>query len=350
MTDDPIAILEAAYDLTGNETDWLQRLLALSWSSLDGGYGITGWTYDASAPDAVRIRSSTSFRATVDIIQSGMQFDEALPAVVRQTVVQIYRTGFVGNVAQAPTVIRRAGLGAAIADRFEESLAELCRRCSFADSIWINAQDPTHVGCMLFAPARSRRRPSAREVQKWQRVSAHLAAAFRVRRQFADARMATETAPTPEAVLRPDGRLEHAEEAAKPNLARDSLQRAVAAYDRARGGLRRRDPDEAVAIWQALVAGRWSLVDHFDSDGRRFVVAHRNDAIPPDGRALTVRERQVLAYAALGHSNKQIGYDLGLATSTVAWHLARARSKLRLPSFATLGDSAKKAAPPPSDA
>jgi DNA-binding CsgD family transcriptional regulator len=181
-------------------------------------------------------------------------------------------------------------------------------------------------------------------------VGAHLVAAFRVRRQFADRLIATEMAPNPDAVLRPDGRLEHAEGAAKPNLARDSLQRAVVAYDRARGSLRRRDPDEAVAIWQALVAGRWSLVDHFDTDGRRFVVAHRNDAIPPDGRALTLRERQVLAYAAIGHSNKQIAYDLGLATSTVGWHLARARSKLRLPSLAALGDSTRKAAAPPGDA
>jgi DNA-binding CsgD family transcriptional regulator len=348
MTDDPIAILEAAYDLTGDEAQWLERLLALSSSALDGGYGVTGWTYDASGPDAVRIRRSASFRATVDIVRSGMNFNDALPAVVRRTVVQIYRTGFVGNVSQAPTALRRAGLGAAVVDRFAQSLADLCHQGSYADGIWVNAQDPTCVGCMLFAPARIRKRPSAREVQKWQRVGAHLMAAFRVRRHFAD-RLATEAAPRPEAVLRPDGKLEHAEGAAKPSLARESLQRAVVAYDRARGGLRRRDPDEAVAIWQALVAGRWSLVDHFDTDGRRFVVAHRNDGIPADGRALTLRERQVLAYAAIGHSNKQIAYDLGLATSTVGWHLTRARSKLRLPSLAALSDSVGRAAVPPGD-
>jgi DNA-binding CsgD family transcriptional regulator len=139
--------------------------------------------------------------------------------------------------------------------------------------------------------------------------------------------------------MRPDGKVEHAEDAAQSPGARDSLRRSVLAYDRARGALRRRDPDEAVAIWQALVAGRWSLVDHFDSDGRRFVIAHRNDPTPPDTRGLTLRERQSLAYAAIGHSNKQIAYELGLAASTVSGHLAQARAKLHLRSLAALREA-----------
>ncbi len=108
------------------------------------------------------------------------------------------------------------------------------------------------------------------------------------------------------------------------------------AFDRARGPLRRRDPEAAVRIWEALVAGRWSLLDHFDSDGRRFIVAHRNDAEVADARGLTHRERQVVAQVALGQSNKMIAYELGLSTSTVANHLASARAKLGLPSAAAL--------------
>jgi DNA-binding NarL/FixJ family response regulator len=179
-------------------------------------------------------------------------------------------------------------------------------------------------------------------VYAWQCVAAHVSSAFRVRRQFSAASRATPEGaqPAPDAVLRPDGRLEHAVGAARSGDAREALRRAVLSIDRSRGALRRRDPERAVAIWQALVAGQWSLVDHFDSDGRRFVVAHRNDARVPDARGLTLRERQVIAYAALGHSNKVIAYELGLAASTVASHLAHARAKLRLPSFAALGYAA----------
>lgn len=44
--------------------------------------------------------------------------------------------------------------------------------------------------------------------------------------------------------------------------------------------------------------------------------------------ALTSREREVVAYAALGHSNKVIAYELGLAESAVAMRLSRAAKKL----------------------
>ncbi|MBI5481662.1 MAG: helix-turn-helix transcriptional regulator [Deltaproteobacteria bacterium] len=87
-------------------------------------------------------------------------------------------------------------------------------------------------------------------------------------------------------------------------------------------------PADGVAAWRALVAGRWSLVDHFDHDGRRFLVARRNDPRVRAPVALTLRERQVAGYACLGHSNKLIAYELGLSPTTIATHLERAARKL----------------------
>jgi DNA-binding CsgD family transcriptional regulator len=48
----------------------------------------------------------------------------------------------------------------------------------------------------------------------------------------------------------------------------------------------------------------------------------------PTQGPLSERERQVLAYAALGHPNKLIAYELGIANSTVSVLLARAQTKL----------------------
>jgi hypothetical protein len=135
--------------------------------------------------------------------------------------------------------------------------------------------------------------------------------------------------PSADAILTPAGRVDHATGTATAKPARESLREGVRAMERARGPLRRRDPREAVEVWRGLVAGLWSLVDHFDSDGRRYLVAHRNDPTTPDPRALTERERQIVAYADLGQSNKLIAYQLGLSASTVAVHLAHAREKLR---------------------
>jgi DNA-binding CsgD family transcriptional regulator len=55
-------------------------------------------------------------------------------------------------------------------------------------------------------------------------------------------------------------------------------------------------------------------------------VARRNAA--PEGRGLSRREREVMALAAQGHANKFIGYELGIAPSTVAMHLGRGMRKL----------------------
>jgi hypothetical protein len=43
--------------------------------------------------------------------------------------------------------------------------------------------------------------------------------------------------------------------------------------DLARGRMSKRNPERALQLWRALVDGRWSLVDSFETDGRRYVVA-----------------------------------------------------------------------------
>ncbi len=115
---------------------------------------------------------------------------------------------------------------------------------------------------------------------------------------------------------------------AKEGTATTKLREAAVSVDRARGKLRNTDPDKALEIWKALVRGRWSMVDWFDSDGRRFVLAIPNSPHVSDPRGLIERESQVVAYAVFGHTNKMIGYHLGLSTSRVSLHLRNAMRKL----------------------
>ena len=181
------------------------------------------------------------------------------------------------------------------------------------------------VGLPTKAVARAHRSSYA----QWARVSAHVAAGLRLHRKLAAMQTPAASVASADAILTPGGRVEHVQGSATSATARDSLQAGARAIERARGPLRRRDPSEAIEVWRGLVAGLWSLVDHFDTDGRRYLVAHRNDATTIDPRALTERERQVVAYADLGQSNKLIAYQLGLSASTVGVHLGRAREKLR---------------------
>jgi DNA-binding NarL/FixJ family response regulator len=89
-------------------------------------------------------------------------------------------------------------------------------------------------------------------------------------------------------------------------------------------------------LWRALEAGRWSLSDVFDSDGRRYIVARPNEPEVPRDGILSERERQVAEQVSCGRSNKLIAYELGLDPSTVSTHLTTACRKLGVDSRAAL--------------
>jgi DNA-binding NarL/FixJ family response regulator len=95
-------------------------------------------------------------------------------------------------------------------------------------------------------------------------------------------------------------------------------------------------PRDAVEIWQAVVAGRWSLLEHFDSEGHRCFLTRQNLPHAPCARALSEREVRIVAHASRGHSNKHIAYELGLCSSTVAAQLTSAQRKLGVSSRETL--------------
>ena len=135
-------------------------------------------------------------------------------------------------------------------------------------------------------------------------------------------------------MLTPSGRVLHASGDARSDVARARLRSAVLDVDRARGREGRSNPDAALELWRGLFSGRWSLVDHFDSDGRRFLLARRNEPGAPGPKALPLRQRQVLFYVGAGWSNKEIGYALGISEATVAVHLRLALAALNVASRA----------------
>jgi DNA-binding CsgD family transcriptional regulator len=187
------------------------------------------------------------------------------------------------------------------------------------DAIAIVGGDPSGSGVVLHANTPSQTRMSVRDRAIWVRVAAHLAAGYRLVR---------EPRAEVDAVIAPNGRVVHAEERAATAAQRASLGEQTRAIDRARGRMRRADPDEALAIWRGLVDGEWSLVDHIDSDGKRYVHAKRNAPEVRPWSDLTPGERQVLAYAAEGQPHKVIAYELGIGVSAVSTRMRRAARKV----------------------
>jgi DNA-binding CsgD family transcriptional regulator len=92
------------------------------------------------------------------------------------------------------------------------------------------------------------------------------------------------------------------------------------------GSVRRTEPEEAVALWQGLIDGRWSLLEQIDNDARRWTLARNEPPTPKP--TLNRREQEVVDRVALGYSNKLIAYTLNLSTGTVANLIACASRKL----------------------
>src|SRR5689334_16983584 len=79
-----------------------------------------------------------------------------------------------------------------------------------------------------------------------------------------------------------------------------------------------------VAMWSALLEGRLTLVDWFDEDGRRVVVARRNEQT---AQRLSAVERTVVTWVARGRAQKVVACELGLSAAAVSDALARAIGK-----------------------
>jgi DNA-binding NarL/FixJ family response regulator len=128
----------------------------------------------------------------------------------------------------------------------------------------------------------------------------------------------------------------HLAGAARCSPARVALTTAVAEMERARGRMRNERPEAALNMWRELVAGRWTLVESLEHDGRRFIVAMAN---PPEAvalRQLSERENVLIRLLAEGRSGSDISATLGVSRSAVSQGIRAILMKLRQPSVAAL--------------
>jgi len=309
---DPIAVIEAAYRVESSDTVWLEELAQVSAATMGSDHGALAFQYDASSGDWVYI-TGVAFRGLPpEFVKQMFDQPDATPEQAKQFA-KLYTSITFGSMRETfiPVV---------------PEFAELLAHFRIDDIVGINAVDPTGRGCMVgVATSNKAYASSTREL--WQRLAAHVSAGSRLRKTLqAIVQDTADPTTTAEAVINPDGRVEHAIGEAEPREARDALRDALVRIDRARS--RRESPTSSVELWRALVSGRWSVVEHFERDGKRYYLAYKNDPELAADRALTPRERQVFAYAELGHSDKLIAYSLGLSLSTVSTLLSNARRKL----------------------
>jgi DNA-binding NarL/FixJ family response regulator len=89
-------------------------------------------------------------------------------------------------------------------------------------------------------------------------------------------------------------------------------------------------PCDPAELWSQLVSGNLRVTEHFNAARRCFLVAATRPPAEVEAARLSPREVDVLTRTLIGVPQKCTAYDLALAQSTVACHLARALEKLNL--------------------
>jgi DNA-binding CsgD family transcriptional regulator len=344
MTFDVIGAVEACYAGVEDDQAWLSGMLDAV-SILARGSGVQAQLLRRSGDGSVIVESRLAKGIPPDVLAECDHIFRGAPpdfwSPVPPVDYAMARARRIGNVAFQ--------LGAGGLDLHRHGMEDHF-------GIFGTDHDGQTVGLLINIPV-GVPRFSPWVVHRLRSLAAHLTSAVRLRRAFEAGGREPEggARASPDAVLDPAGRAVDANGEASERSARASLGEAVRLMEKARGRLRRADPDEALRLWQGLVDGTWSLVEHHEADGKRYLLARRNQPGVREPTTLTRHERSVLAFAAMGHQNKYVGYLLGLSPSSVALLLHSAQRKLGLASRATLirtfagvaGPKREGARPPP---
>jgi len=304
-----VEIVERAYDVGAPLGRWLQTIRSTAERAFPDQIACQAYTFSVSPTGDWRLGEIASAPEHAEWLRRSHRC--ASPALIRE----VYFKGPIRRIDDA-VAGRAPDLGAQ--SYWRERLHVTA----------VHGLDPSGNGCSL-AIIRSKARALSRiDRVTLERIAAHLATAYRLR-----LRSTSPTRDHPDAVLKADGTVVHAEGSARDADVRAALQEAALRMERAR---RHHAADEALGFWRALVQGRWSLVERFESDGRRVLVARRNEPPARALHALDERERKLIALLALGHSLKLCAYELGRAESTTSMMARSAMRKLGVASRAEL--------------
>lgn len=313
---DEIAVVEAMYELTSTRASWLTSVSRALASNLRAELG----GLVALAP-----REGSVEHFLVDAppeLAEGAQVAVAPFARHEVTMLSMLPPGDGGLKGLVETF--------SASDAYRRVTEPFLRRAGARDTLafFVRLSPAAMIG---FSSVHARdSTPTAITKRRYATLAKHFKTAWRLREQLGERGYAgSVVAEAADAVLDPSGFCLHAVGAARHSVALQALRAAVIAREHARGRQVRAQPETALAIWPALIAGHWSLVDHVELDGRRLVLAIRNCGDFENPRALTVREQQVVSLAAQGASNGEIAHERGISEGGVAAHLHAALRKLK---------------------
>lgn len=171
------------------------------------------------------------------------------------------------------------------------------------------------------------------EYKRWPKIAAHIGAGMRLRKCLTNFSLDNDVV---EGIFLSNGKNIDAKGLGKDSVVQENLRQTIKRIESTRAKSSSINTDDALDAWQGLIEGRWSLVDRFDSDGKRFIVAIKNNLSHLDPRGLSQREREVAEYLGMGKSIKEIAYTLGISLSAVTNCIPRIQQELGITSLTEL--------------
>lgn len=296
---------DACYALDRNDREWLDGLASAAVPFLGHGMGVAAWAFRKDDWTGDELPSGVE-RSVGEVMW------QVAPKFTPAELIDLFMGG------RATSATERLGTEQGLD---QHPAGAPLRSLGVKDAHALTVGDGAGRGVALAGLAPHVLRVPADQLRRLERLGAHLLAGYRLRRAFRQV----------DAVLDPSGNTLHAEGEAREPLHREALTRAVRAFDHARARRGGQNADESLAAFEGLVSGRWSLVQNFESDGRRYLVAIQNPPGQIAAAALTPNEAHALLLRAQGLTNKLIAYELGLAESSVHHLVHEGMRKLGVP-------------------
>jgi DNA-binding CsgD family transcriptional regulator len=303
---DYVSIVEACYRQDELDQAWLDGVLTAARPLLDLGGGL-GLSMVQEGPLGRKVTLSQGAGQLANMLQLSWPVVEQLDA-------ETYQQFFYPR----QPVVSASTLVAGFAPPVQAAFAGLMKHAGCEDLLGMLGYPGDGWAFALFvAVAPGSVTPALREALR--RLRIHIEASLRLR-LFGSADSV--------AVIRPDGKLEHVRAGALAEDLRAAIGAQAASIDQARTREGRADADRALAVWHALVEGRFSLVERIEPDGRRYYHAFENAPHVRTQRAITETEALVLSLSLRGLSGKEVAYSTGLSQARISTALATAAERL----------------------
>jgi DNA-binding CsgD family transcriptional regulator len=226
----------------------------------------------------------------------------------------------------ASQLLGAGGLGSLSADRGDSHrifLREFADQ-GIVDAVQMVIPHPTSHSFLLFTARHHNQRVVPEQAkQRWINLQAHIGAVYDLRQRLRD-----NSFDEAGVVWFDTSGNCVAEGPAVYDDIRERLRDAVLAREAARKADTVSKRVDLERYWANVISGRWAILDHFDTDGKRFVIALPVSKYGNRLRGMSNRELETLRMLGEGMSNKAIAAALFVSESAISTHLGNVYQKL----------------------